>query len=240
MIRCIIVDDELSAVRALEEELREFRHLVEVSGVAHSIDEAVSLIDAVKPDIAFIDIRLKEGSGFDILDRVVYNSFQTIFLTAYDTYAVKAFRYRALDYLLKPAGFEDIKRALIRYEELMPSNQARQSAKSPERPRVPIYTSDAIHLLYVEDIVRCESHNNYCEIITRDRKIFTAKTLKEMEYTLSSYGFIRIHQSHMVNLSAISMFSSRDGDEILLTTGERLPVSRKRKNELFKKINASQ
>lgn len=239
MIRCIIVDDELSAVRALEEELHDFQHLVQVAGVAHTIDEAVALIDATRPDLAFIDIRLKEGSGFDILDRVVFNGFKTVFLTAFDTYAVKAFKYKALDYILKPAGFEDIKRALKRFEELAPAEESNFPSKPSERPRVPIYTSDAIHLLYVDEIIRCESHNNYCEIITRDRKIFTAKTLKEMESTLSPYGFIRIHQSHLVNLGAISMFSSRDGDEILLATGERLPVSRKRKNELFKKINAS-
>lgn len=239
MIRCILVDDELHAVKALEEELREFKHLVQISAVAHSIEDAVRLIDDIKPDLAFIDIRLREGSGFDILDRVVFNKFQTVFLTAFDTYAVKAFKYQALDYILKPAGFEDIKRTLKKYEEMMSADKNISPTRNPERPRVPIYTSDAIHFLYVDEIIRCESHNNYCEIITRDRKIFTAKTLKEMESTLSAYGFIRIHQSHMVNLSAISMFSSRNGDEILLSTGERIPVSRKQKNKFLQIINGS-
>ncbi len=241
MITTIIIDDESNAVKTLRELIKLNCPEVKVIGEARDIRTGLALIYQKKPSVVLLDIQMNEGTGFDLLDLIPEIEFHVIFTTAYAEFALKAFKYQTIDYLLKPidpdelkAAFEKVRKNTRLYN--FPTAPARASEASVQNPRdqIALTTSEGVSILKLDHIVRLESSGSYTTFHTTDKKrIVVTKTLKEFEVVLPSSDFIRIHQSHIVNLHFVKMVLKEDGGQILLRNDEKVPISRRKKESIM-------
>lgn len=243
MLRVLIIDDEKNAVATVQNYISKYTEDVSVVGVAHSKAEAVSLMNATSFDLALLDINLGDGSGFDVLEETNNDGFALIFTTAYDEHAIKAFKYSALDYLLKPLNPEEflaaIERSKAHLETIHKSqiDYATSINTSKTVNKLVVNSSQEIHFLEISDIQRLESYRNYTDIHMRSgQKITATKTLKYFDTILAEQGFFRIHQKHLVNMNYIVKFLKEDGGYVLLDDGSKLEVSRRKKDELLQTL----
>ena len=243
-LKVIIIDDEANAVRTLENFLRKYLADCTLVGTANSASEAVKLIDSVDFDLALLDINLGDGSGFDVLDNCEKNNFKVVFTTAYDQYAIKAFKYSAMDYLLKPINPEELIQTVERIKAMpdtnnssAQSNYAAGIAKNGPADKLVVNASSEIHFIELDQISHLESYRNYTDIyLLNGQKITSTKTLKYYEILLEDSGFFRIHQKHLVSLNNVSRFLKEDGGYVELKDGSKLEVSRRKKDELLKTL----
>lgn len=236
-LRTIIIENELDAQSLLSNIIEEYCPALELAGVAASIAEGYDLIDRVKPDLVFLDIEIDGGTSFNILDRWKQLPFKVIFTTAYDHYALKAFKYGATDYLLKPYSPQDILRSLERirsnqYDEAI-FNRIEyliRNTGTENASRISISTSDGISLVSVNDIIRIEADRSYCFVCLSDgRRILVSKPLKDFEEMLPQPSFYRVHTTHLVNMDFVTRFVKDDGGSIIMTDGRSVPLARRRK-----------
>lgn len=239
-MKCIIVDDEVQSCYALREDIASYCSNVEIASMAHSVKTAVHDIDHYKPELVFLDIRLGDGSGFDVLERCSFRGFKTVFTTAYDEYAIKAFRVHATDYLLKPVSPEELIQAVekARQETALADHthllRAFFSDGKQEVNKISFQTSEGISIHEVNDILYCEANKNYCTIhFIGGTKLLIAKTLKDVEDQLRGNGFERIHQSYLINVRHLIKYINKGGGQIVLSGGMQLPVSRRKKPYLL-------
>jgi len=243
VLKVIIIDDENNAVKTLQSYLDRYVKDVVVVGVANSKKEAVQLINDTNFHLILLDINLGDGTGFEALEESVDKDFFVIFTTAYDQHAIKAFKYSALDYLLKPINPEEFMQAIERVRALKEKVQksqisnASEIVKTGKINKIVINSSNEIHFLEIAEVIRLESYKNYTDIFLIDgRKITSTKTLKFYENLLSETHFFRIHQKHLVNTLFIKKFLKEDGGYVLLTNKSKLEVSRRRKEDLLKTL----
>ncbi len=235
MIKAIIVDDELHAQSAIETILRSQFSEIEIVGKAENVKSAVELIKKEDPELLFLDIDLPDGKGFDILKQLDNKAFKVIFITAYQEYAIQAIKFSAFDYILKPLNpmelIDTVKNALSECNKeqfklkldafLNNFNNTTSGIK-----KIVLKTSDKIHILDVKDIIRCESENTYTTFYTNTgNKIVVSKPIKKYEEMLCPLGFMRTHQSHLINLNYISYFDKQLGGAIVMTDNSNIPVS---------------
>ena len=235
IFHAIIVDDDRAAIAALEQEIELFVEDLSVIGSAQTIEEAVRMIDRMKPDIVLLDIQLQEGLGFDILEQVTWSHFSLIFTTAYHQYAIDAFKVDAVDYLLKPVQGADLQATLNR---LRKSHQPAPSPSvtAPEQEKVVLTSLGEIFLFNPEEVVRCAAHSNYSQFHLVDgSKILISKTLKELEGSLDTAIFLRVHKSHIVNVHFIKRFHTKD-HLLVLKDGTEIPVSQRKKAEIVRRL----
>ncbi|WP_286857352.1 LytR/AlgR family response regulator transcription factor [Sphingobacterium sp. UBA7625] len=245
MYKTILVEDEYYLREALTILLEMVApEKIQVIGYAENAEEAVKLIDRLKPDLVFMDIILKRGTGFDVLNQVTYKAFQLIFTTAYEEHAIRAFKFNALDYLLKPIDSEELKGAIDRLvdrkalKELDAHLQqlVTDYKKTPDRIVLP--TQEAMHVVKVDDILRCETSGSYTTFMLVDgKKIIVSKPLKHYEDILTLPQFMRIHQSHMINMKYVVSYS-REGI-VHIEDGSSIPISRSNKEIFFKHMKPS-
>lgn len=241
MLTAIIVEDMPDALQLLQRDLEANHSDISIMGTAKSVVEAAKLLCKNQPDILFLDIMLGDGTGFDILEIVPDLKSKIIFVTASDEFAIRAFKFAAIDYVLKPYSHEDLALAIQRAKEQLRPNQERldilkDTIAAPERKpdKISLHTMDKIIIVSLDDIVRCESDSNNTIFHLKDkRKIFVTKTLKYFSDMLKGYEFLRIHQSHLVNLQCISAFIKTDGGYLMLKNGENVPVSVRKKAEVI-------
>ena len=239
MIRAVIIDDIPEAIAVLKADLENYCVNIEVVGSAEGVVTGAKLIKEIKPDLVFLDIQMKDGSGFDLLEILGDVNFKLIFTTASDEYAVKAFKFAAVDYLLKPIDPDELMDAVSRVEgqdkpaeriDLLKENFVKAK-------RIALNTLQKIHIVNVEEILRCESNINYTMFYFTDgTKLLVTKTLKEFDNLLSGHNFIRVHQSHLINTSFIKEFLKSDG-VIVLKDGTKVPVSTRKKEVLMEMIS---
>src|ERR1043166_517089 len=206
MLRVVIVDDEKKSRELLRNLLEEFCTDVHVEGVAGSVDEGIAVIRSVNPDLVFLDIEMQTSTGFDLLQKVGPLYFDVIFTTAYEQYAIKAIKYSALDYLLKPIDLDELKAAIEKHhQKKIPGNenakllQLLAGLKQKQPDKITLYTSEGMIFLEVDSIIRCEAQGAYTVFHIRGgTKIMASKNLREFENLLSDRGFFRIHNSHLV------------------------------------------
>lgn len=243
-LRTVIVDDEAFARASLLEDLQLHCPDVVVVGHAGSVKEAVQVINREQPQLVFLDIQLGDGTGFEVLERIgPQTGCAFVFVTAYDQYAIRAFRYAATDYLLKPINATELGAAVRKVGQ--------GTATSPEsmrlllstlaRPRTPdriaIPTSEGIHVFYAREIIRCQSDSNYTHIFLESgEKIMAAKTLKDLEEMLAESDFERVHTSHLVNLQHLKKYLTRDGGILILSDNSEVPVSQRKRAQLLELI----
>lgn len=241
MLTAIIVEDMPDALQLLQRDIEANHTDIQITGTAQSVVEAAKLLRKNHPDILFLDIMLGDGTGFDILEIVPDLKSKIIFVTASDEFAIRAFKFAAIDYVLKPYSQEDLALAINRAKEQLRPNQERldilkDTLAAPERKpdKISLHTLDKIIIVNLDAIVRCESDSNNTIFHLKDkRKIFVTKTLKYFSDMLKGYEFLRIHQSHLVNLQYISEYIKTDGGYLMLKNGENVPVSVRKKVEVI-------
>ncbi|WP_425659261.1 LytR/AlgR family response regulator transcription factor [Tenacibaculum ascidiaceicola] len=240
-LSAILVDDMPTALEMLQNDLTQFHPEIEIIGTAKSVVEASKALRKQQPDILFLDIMLGDGTGFDVLEIHPNLSSKIIFVTASDEYAIKAFKFAAIDYVLKPYSNEDLANAINKAkDQIKPDKEQltvlQQSiAKPNQRPKkISLNTSDKIMVVNLDDIVRCQSDNNYTEFFMNDgQKILVGKTLKHFADMLNEYDFLRVHQSHLINIQFIKEFIKSDGGYLVLKNKTTVPVSVRKKNEVI-------
>lgn len=245
-IKAFIVEDEVNSRKALENMLEFYCKSIEVIGYSDNIADAQKTIEKEKPDLLLLDVRLPDGSGFDLLKKVKFKGVKVVFITAYDEYALKAIKLSAIDYLLKPVKPSELKNAIEKVSSAI-ENEERLNLQldtylsnmqdSNQNKKIILNTSDKIHVIEIENLIRCEASENYSAIYVEDHeKIIISKTLKEFEELLSVYGFFRCHQSHLINLNYVDSYDKKGAGNILLTTGDRVPLSVRRKEGFLKAL----
>jgi two-component system LytT family response regulator len=239
-IKSIIVDDEKHGRENLSGILREFCPEVELSGEAESVQAALKLIGESAPDLVFLDIEMPRENGFKLLEYLKDFSFEVIFVTAYDSYAIKAIRFSAADYILKPVNHNDLAAAVQKVAERIRHKQENQRMKQlfhnlsqPGNPRIGLPSGDRIEFKEVSEIIRCEGEGNYTHIWFEGGKhSLVAKTLVEFEDLLQDFGFVRAHKTHLVNLKYVDEYIKSRGI-LKLSDGNFIPVSRRRKETVL-------
>ncbi|MBL7726772.1 MAG: response regulator transcription factor [Dinghuibacter sp.] len=247
MIRAIIIDDEQFCIEVLEELLKEHCPLVQVIGTAQSGEDGLALLQQHEPDLIFLDIEMPRMSGFDFLEKLLPVHFDVIFTTAYDNYAIRAFKYSAMDYLLKPIDAADLKQAIEKYRsphnknnfpvQLSLLKENIRLDNPAQIRRLAIATLEGIIMQPVKDIYYCEASSSYTILhLAKNARIVSAKTLKEYEELLEHHGFFRVHHSHLVNLDYVEKYIKGDGGYLILSNGTQIPVSRSRKEALVYRL----
>lgn len=240
-LTAILVDDMPIALEMLQNDLTQFHPEIEIIGTAKSVVEASKLLRKQQPDILFLDIMLGDGTGFDVLEIHPNLSSKIIFVTASDEYAIKAFKFAAIDYVLKPYSNEDLTNAINKAKnQIKPHkeqlNVLQQSISKPnQRPKkISLNTSDKIMVVNLDDIVRCQSDNNYTEFFMNDgQKILVGRTLKHFTDMLKEFDFLRVHQSHLINIQFVKEFIKSDGGYLVLKNKTTIPVSVRKKNDVI-------
>lgn len=241
MLTAIIVEDMPDALALLTKDIETQHPEIEIVATAQSVVEAAKVLRKNQPDILFLDIMLGDGTGFDILEIFPDLKSKIIFVTASDEFAIRAFKFAAIDYVLKPYSHDDLGLAINRAKEQIQPNKERlrilkDTISAPEQKpdKISLHTLDQIIIVSLDDIVRCESDSNNTIFHLQDkRKIFVTKTLKYFADMLQNYEFLRIHQSHLVNLQCISAFIKTNGGYLMLKNGENVPVSVRKKTEVM-------
>jgi two-component system, LytTR family, response regulator len=247
MIRAIVIDDEKASRDTLKGMLNRYCKNVEVVAEADGYQTGIDEIKNHPPDVVFLDIQMPDGSGFRLLEDVGEINFEIIFTTAYDQYAVKAIKYAALDYLLKPVIPDDLINAVSKVEQKKNTGQINKNIRvlidnithKEEPKKLVLSTFENIYVVSVEDIIRCESDDCYTHFYFVNHKtLLVSKTLKEIEKLLSEEeNFIRPHRSHLINVKFIKTIHKYDGGFINMSDGAQIPVSRRKRESIFQYLS---
>lgn len=245
MYKTLIIEDEQRLSEVLLMMLNEILPgKMDVIGIATTVSEAVTMIDTMKPELVFMDIQLKDGNSFQVLDSIVFHQFYIIFTTAYEQHAIRAFRYSAIDYLLKPVDATELKQAVEKIEQFHSIHlstgqiQQLQNTLSHKPDKIFLPTQEGIHMVLLADIIRCETSGSYTTFhIVGAKKITVSKSLKSYDDLLTIPQFFRIHQSHTINFDYVKIFN-RDGT-LWLKDDTVLQVAQRRKEEFVKWITSN-
>ncbi len=241
MIRTLVIDDEkhfISTMSTLLEGISD----IKVIGTARSVEDGLAQIDELEPDLIFLDVEMEDGTGFDLLKQIDRRDFRVVFVTAYDHYAVEAFRFSAVDYLLKPIISTDLFNALEKVRQGISKEKINYQLSvlmeniheiSKEKKKIVLRETDTLHVIQLEEILWCHADGSYTIFhLTEDRKIMVSRHLKEFEDLMSPNGFFRVHRSHLVNLNKIKKFDKTEGGTIYLEGDIALPVSVRKRERL--------
>lgn len=247
MIKAIIVDDELGARESLSKMIDKNCKQIEVVAKVDSMLSAFEAITNKEPDLVFLDIEMPNGNAFDLLEKFKNINFNIIFTTAYDHYAIKAIKFSAVDYILKPIDPEELINAVKRFE-----NQAGQKSTldkqfktllSNARPenklkKVGIPDGDGLIFINLSDIIRCDSDGNYTFfILTSGKKIIASRTLGEYEQMFADDNFFRVHRSHLINLEHVKKYIKGEGGYVVMSDNSQVEVSRRNKTDFLEKLS---
>lgn len=243
MKKALIIDDENRTRDLIAKMINSFGLDIEAIPAGENVKSGLKAIEEHQPDIVFLDIQMPDGTGFDLLKAVPNKNFEVIFITAHEEFAIKAIKFSALDYILKPVDPEELKAAVERALETM--NEKRDESQfealnhniSPQQKRrLVLKTQESVHVVDLDQIIRCESDRNYTSFfLTENRKILVSKTLKEFESLLVGYNFIRVQQSHLINLDYVDRYNKGNGGSVVMRDGSEVPLS-PAKREIFFKI----
>lgn len=250
MIKAVIIDDDSNLREGMKVMVNLYAPEIIIAGEAESVKTGIELIEKVSPDIIFLDILMNDGSGFDVLEQLKKRygtiSFHVVFITAHEKFAIKAFRFSALDFLLKPVDPDELQSVITKIKNIICQNNNHHHIelllenirRKPNGFRkIALSTSGGIHLFEIKDIIRCESEDNYTRFYFKNQKpVMISKTLKEYEELLEDQGFERIHQSHLINLNELKSYIKKDGGFVVMSDDSKLPVSQRKKERLQEMI----
>jgi two-component system, LytTR family, response regulator len=241
-MKAILIDDEVHCTESLDILLRTYCPDVQVAGKYNRAEEALTVLNEQAFDVAFLDIEMPIYNGFELLNRVENKSFEIVFTTAYDQFAVKAFKYSAFDYLLKPIDGEELKACVTKLREKIRHTDVEsqleflrtllvREKQVPQKVALP--TTQGLEYIDIAEIIRCESDSNYTRIHQDgERALLICRTLKEVEELLDGANFARIHHSHLINLDHLRKYVRSDGGYVVMSDGSEVTVSRSRKDVL--------
>jgi two-component system LytT family response regulator len=247
MIRTIIIDDEQHCIDRLKRLLNEHcGSSVQLLGFFQTVEDGIAAIKKLSPDLVFLDVQLGDKTGFDLLQQLDEINFEVIFTTAHEKYAVQAFKFSAIDYLLKPVDADDLKHSISKLQQKISKEEISKKFEvlfhnfkniRSSSKRITVPTVKGFEFLQVNDIVRCQSDINYTIIFLKDKqKITVAKTLKEFEELLTEHNFYRIHNSHLINLSYIKSYNKGKGGSVTMNDNSEIEVSTRRKDDFLKRL----
>ena len=247
MIRSIIIDDEADGRDGLKLALSKFCPQIEIMALCSSPDEGISCIKSHKPDLVFLDVQMPHKSGFNMLEEIGDFDFEVIFVTAYDSYAIKAIKFSALDYLLKPVDIDELQRAVQKAEERIEQKNSRHNYDSllkniknysKKIDKLAIPTFEGILFESIKNIIYCEADRNYTNLMMLDnRKIVVSKNLKDFEIMLSDSGFFRIHHAYLINMKHVKKYIKGEGGYVILENNHHIDVSRRKKEAFLQLLN---
>ncbi len=241
MYKAVIVDDEQDAIEAIKLILHEHCTDITVVGTAQSVTDGVKVINETNPEIVFLDIEMPPGNGFDILEQIPNRNFNVIFVTAYNQYAIKAFKYSAIDYILKPIDIDDLINGVNKLKRLQVSqdkveekiNVLLQNIKSDKPDKIALSTSESIEFVHISDIIQIQAEGSYSTLMLLDQtQLLVSKNLGEFESLLEDHPFFRTHQSHLINLMHVKKVT-RYGNEVVMDDGSVAFLSRRKKNQFL-------
>ena len=239
-LRTIIIDDEPDSIKLLQLQLAQSCPQVEVITAYTSSIKAANEIESLQPDLLFLDIEMPVIDGFELLNKISHLSFSVIFITAYNQYALKAFRFNALDYLVKPIDTTDLLEAVAKAEKKIKPNSTQLSLLQRQMrgeiaTKIAIAGQNGVSFIELNEIVFAEASNNYSKLILTDKRIFIlSKTLKDVQEVLEESHFLRVHRQYIINLNHVKQFN-RNESILTMDNGEHLPIARNQKERLIEK-----
>ena len=251
MLKALIVDDEIKNRETLDKMLSQFCPEVELVDKVNSVAAALESISFHQPDLVFLDIEMPGGNGFQLLEQLEQPGFEVVFTTAHADYAIKAIKFAALDYLLKPINIKELKAAVEKAVEKRAGGESQQNVTEKKYEvlknnigtddfkftKIALPTLDGIDFIEVDEILRCEASRSYSNFYLRDgSKIVVSKALKEFEDLLTECNFFRVHKSNMINLQYITKYVKGKGGYVVMEDGSNVDVSVRRKEDLLKKL----
>jgi two-component system LytT family response regulator len=246
MLKAILIDDEQSGLNALQQKILQHCPQVHIIAVCDDPHKGLEAIEALQPNLVFLDIEMPVINGFTLLQQLTYKNFELIFVTAYDHYAIKAIRYSAIDYLVKPVEIDDLKKAVNRVIEkrndTAPNNQLELlleniMTEKMKFKRIAIPTAEGLQFIKIDDIIYLEASVNYTRFyLEKNLKYTVSKTLKDFEDMLPEHTFLRIHNSYIINKNCVEKYIRGEGGQVVLINGATLDVSKRKKTEFLKAI----
>lgn len=243
-MKALIIDDEKRTRELIANMITSFDLGIEVFPLGENVKSGVEKIKEIKPDLILLDIKMPDGTGFDLLRQIPYKDFQVIFITAHEEYAIKAIKYSAFDYILKPIDPEELRESIERVLKMSdePKSEVQFQAleeniamKPSQRKKLVLKTQESVYVVELDNIVRCESDRNYTSFFLADKKkILVSKTLKDFENILNGHNFFRIQQSHLINLNYIDRYDKGNGGSVVMKDGSEVPLSPAKRESFFK------
>lgn len=244
-IRTVLIEDERKSMMTLQTLLERYCPEVEIVGTGSNVEQGIKVLREQHPDLAFLDIAMPDGDAFDLLERLGSIDFAIIFITAYNEFALKAFEFSALHYLLKPVNYMDLQHAVQRFKKVKPGNTIQSQVEVMNHnlhnhfEKITLPGSDGLEIIALREIVRIEASSNYSIVyLTNKKTIIVSKTMNQFEEILKDSDFIRIHNTHMVNLEHVKKYQRGQGGLVILADGTQLAVSRSRKNDFLERLKA--
>jgi two-component system, LytTR family, response regulator len=248
MIKAVIIEDEKKSAELLAQLLQKNCPDISVVGRAENVKEGIGLVNKLHPELIFLDVMMPDGSGFDVLEKIGNLKFEVIFTTATDKFAVKAIKYSALDYLLKPIATEELVNAVNKVSERHKSigganeenlrsllENVRQNESQFSKITLP--TGHAYEIVLIKDIIRCEANDNYTNVyLASGKKFLVSGTLKHYEDLLPANDFTRVHHSHLINMNHMVRFVKEDGGYAVMSDGSQVEVSRRKREDFLNKL----
>ncbi len=242
MTKAVLIDDEPEICALNRKLLYDNFPEICVVGEGGSVDEGIELIKNHHPDIVLLDIDIKGGSGFNILQKVKPYTFKLIFITGFNEYAIKAIKFSALDYILKPVNEYEFRNAIENALQLLENQQVEKQVDNffehynqpSKAKKIVLRTAEAMHIVDLSEVIYCNSDNSYTTFFLEDkRQVLVSKSIKEYSEMLEGYGFVRPHQSFLVNIDHVKKVDKTDGGFIVMSNGKEVPVSLRRKHIIF-------
>jgi len=242
MLRVLIIDDESNIRNMIAEIIKSHCPNTEIIGQAGSVRDGKEKIESLHPDLVMLDIKMDDGSGFDLLRKMDKIDFKVIFITAYQEFALKAIKFSALDYILKPVDPEELINAVCSTEKMITEDQQSQiqylkdslNNTDQSEKKILLKTSENIHLLRVSDIRYCEADGGYTRFFTnQDQEILVSRPLAEYEDLFAEYGFYRVHKSFLANLHKVERFEKEDGGYLVIDGEVKVPVASRKKDQMI-------
>lgn len=244
MTKILIVDDETRTREMIAKMIDSLGYDVETIPEGSSVETAIQAIHDHQPEIVFLDIQMPDGTGFDVIKAIEDKNFEVIFITAHEEFAIKAIKFSALDYLLKPVDPSELKDALDRALESIGHREESQQFEAlklninpSEKRRLVLKTQESVHVVELDDIIRCEADRNYTSFFLKgNKKILVSKTLKEYETLLASYNFLRVQQSHLININFVDRYDKKNGGAVVMKDGSEVPLSPAKRDIFFNRL----
>lgn len=241
MRKILIIDDEKPTREFIRHMLDSFNLNSIIYTDGENVETGVKAIESIKPDLVLLDIQMPDGNGFDVLKQTVYKNFEVIFITAFQEFAVQAIKFSALDYILKPIDTEELQSAVTQALNTIESKidetqfKALQNNLQPNKKRkLVLKTLESIHVVDIENIIRCEADKNYTSFFLVDgKRIIVSRTLKDYDLLLSAHNFFRVQQSHLINVNFIERYDKHDGGYVVMKDGAEVPLSPAKKEAFF-------
>lgn len=241
MIKAIIIDDDPLVRELISKTIQSFCPNVSIIAIAENVQSGVSAVNHHEPDLVLLDIKMPDGSGFDLIKHFEKPDFKVIFISGYMEYAIKGYKFGAIDYILKPIDEEELSLAInrandvIKYEEKMQFKAMADNIKALNKTdKIILKTNENIHLIDTSAIIRIEADGNYCTFFIEDgRKVLVSRAIKEYEETLIDKGFHRVHKSHIININKLSYFDKTDSGDVIMSDGSIVPVSFRKRDMLL-------